>query len=560
MKWSWRRTVALVLLFFVVFALLATPVRVAAQAVDVGVAPDGTYGDDAPPDAKRTHLSEAEIAAMHEEIRRLQRELEAAGGPAPTTPGRQPPPHLPDPAALRRLRQAADVQAGAEAAAAESAALNPLEPRAYDGLPPPEAPADHAALHDVLRAAQAAGSAGAACDTPLGTEVGRSFGGLVVGYSNCNEHTTSDEDHVWSGFVGRPGDPVPTPIPDGTPHPGVALRRNRNELVKAVTGMKYQCVEFARRALLVLFGVVFGDVMGAVDIWRLTSVHRLAPTAAGTGRQGGANVGSDSADAGAAGERLHFARYHNLHDADRWPEPGAVVIWPIQPDMPFGHVAIVTEVHRAGLEHTNDPRAAADDEGTDPAAPPHANKTLLAKNRLVPPPGHTEPGPFRVATVRIAEQNFHSRVWDKGTYTRVMDLVTYDGTYFALLDRQGYRCLGWMAVEPGIRPLQQLVHHDDLAGGHGGGHDGTAADAGIPKPPKAQLEKAQRALERETPPEGLNAAASESLLDSAHHDAHAAMPRGAVAFDANLGTPHPDLPNPASERDDSADDAPPAEL
>ena len=71
------------------------------------------------------------------------------------------------------------------------------------------------------------------CVTPYGMVLGQSPGG-VVAYSNCN-----------SGCV----------VFEPSKHNGT------------YTGIKWQCVEYARRWLLVNEGVVYGDVDYAIDIW-----------------------------------------------------------------------------------------------------------------------------------------------------------------------------------------------------------------------------------------------------------------------------------------------------
>ena len=76
-----------------------------------------------------------------------------------------------------------------------------------------------------------------ACRTDCATPYGRTLGigaGEVPAYSNCN-----------SGCV--------------------VLEPNRQE--GTYTGIKWQCVEYARRWLLVNKGVVYGDVDYASDIW-----------------------------------------------------------------------------------------------------------------------------------------------------------------------------------------------------------------------------------------------------------------------------------------------------
>lgn len=77
------------------------------------------------------------------------------------------------------------------------------------------------------------------CVVEFGSLVGTSFS-KVNAYSNCNNRCVN-----------------PTP----------------NFTAKVYTGIKWQCVEFARRWLLVNEGVVYGDVDIAADIWNLDYVY-----------------------------------------------------------------------------------------------------------------------------------------------------------------------------------------------------------------------------------------------------------------------------------------------
>lgn len=94
-------------------------------------------------------------------------------------------------------------------------------------LPPPPLPA--ACLTD--------------CVTPYGRALGRSPGG-VVAYSNCSPRCVS---------------------------------RQANTIDGTYVGMRWQCVEYARRWLLFRDGVVYGDVDVAADIWtKIDSYKRVA--------------------------------------------------------------------------------------------------------------------------------------------------------------------------------------------------------------------------------------------------------------------------------------------
>jgi glutathionylspermidine amidase/synthetase len=71
------------------------------------------------------------------------------------------------------------------------------------------------------------------CNTPYGDVLGKSPRG-VAAYSNCQSACVIFEPNKWNGTY---------------------------------TGIKWQCVEYARRWLLVNTGAVYGDVDIAADIW-----------------------------------------------------------------------------------------------------------------------------------------------------------------------------------------------------------------------------------------------------------------------------------------------------
>ena len=77
------------------------------------------------------------------------------------------------------------------------------------------------------------------CVEIFGEELGKSFTGIPA-YSNCQNACVN-----------------PTP----------------NYVIDVYTGIKWQCVEYARRWLLVNQGVVYGDVDIAADIWGLDYVQ-----------------------------------------------------------------------------------------------------------------------------------------------------------------------------------------------------------------------------------------------------------------------------------------------
>ncbi len=94
----------------------------------------------------------------------------------------------------------------------------------------------------------------------------------------------------------------------------------RNYVNGVYTGHKWQCVEFARRWLLINHGYVFDDVAMAYDIFRLPHVTVIATD-----------------------EKLPLRAFRN--GARRRPEPGALLIWKEGGMFELtGHVAVITEV------------------------------------------------------------------------------------------------------------------------------------------------------------------------------------------------------------------------
>ena len=94
----------------------------------------------------------------------------------------------------------------------------------------------------------------------------------------------------------------------------------RHEVGGVYTGYKWQCVEFARRWLLLNKGYVFDDIAMAYDIFRLSTVKVVKD-----------------------GTILPLKSFRN--GSQRRPEPGCMLIWSEGGTFEVtGHVAIVTEV------------------------------------------------------------------------------------------------------------------------------------------------------------------------------------------------------------------------
>jgi glutathionylspermidine amidase/synthetase len=123
-------------------------------------------------------------------------------------------------------------------------------------------------------------------DVPFGTILGSSHG--VDGFSNSNSSVITEEDNFVNGVF---------------------------------MGMKWQCVEYARRYLYLTKGMSFESVVAATNIWDLSTVTLLS-----------------------SNQKYEFVQHRN-GVATSAPKEGDLMIWPQQGnDTPFGHVAVVVGV------------------------------------------------------------------------------------------------------------------------------------------------------------------------------------------------------------------------
>ncbi|RUR05548.1 CHAP domain-containing protein [Legionella sp. km772] len=95
-----------------------------------------------------------------------------------------------------------------------------------------------------LNAATLAKSCSTACASPFGKKLGGSNG--VIGYSNCNNECESEEWHKL--IIGQ-------------------------QAYK--TGMKWQCVEYARRWYIQRLGYTFASIDHAYEIWDLETANKV---------------------------------------------------------------------------------------------------------------------------------------------------------------------------------------------------------------------------------------------------------------------------------------------
>jgi trypanothione synthetase/amidase len=134
-------------------------------------------------------------------------------------------------------------------------------------------------------------------------------------------------------------------------------------------GFKWQCVELARRWLLRRKGCLFKQSPNAADIWTdLKSIERVT-------------------------DGRHFPLSLHPNGSSTAPRPDSFLIYPRSPDMPFGHIAIITDVV----------------------------------------PGF----------IRVAEQNYKFHYWSED-FAREIPLIIKDGLYH-LEDEDPIS--GWMHIE-----------------------------------------------------------------------------------------------------------------
>lgn len=143
-----------------------------------------------------------------------------------------------------------------------------------------------------------------------------------------------------------------------------------NEVNGYFTGYKYQCVEYARRWMILTKSLTFDSIGCAYEIFELDTVFNI-------------NLNT----------RTPMIAIDNGSSIP--PVADALLIYKKGPGVPWGHVAVITEVD--------------------------INRHF----------------------VRIAEQNEEDRYWP-GNYARQLRLEVSDGKYWI---RDKYNVLGWMVYE-----------------------------------------------------------------------------------------------------------------
>lgn len=241
-----------------------------------------------------------------------------------------------------------------------------------------------------------------------GKSGGESFGTVlgvhegVVAYSNCcSEHCISEVVH--ENTVKRERSAT---LSSST------KKKNSSALPFPHSfGMKWQCVEYARRYSILRGGVVkgkygaasssssslsersttpasfvwsFGEVDGAVDIWSLETAlcyltNRVVP----------------------------LQKISNGNGSEP-PQVGDLIIYSTADDFPFGHVAVVVGVHY-------------DDDLSLSSSYTVANEQKQKGKKVNTKKGKKEKKK-KIGDVFVAEQNWDNQKWQTGNYSRVMAL------------------------------------------------------------------------------------------------------------------------------------------
>lgn len=334
------------------------------------------------------------------------------------------------------------------------------------------------------------------CGSPFGTLLGVANG--VPAFSNCNEDTTSRQDSIvqW--------DPVESKVYyEGDTKPATSEIAARLE--KRVSGMRWQCVEYARRYLMEKIGLVFQDVPTAVEIWRFTFL--VSPNDPGwksrTELQRFPNFAKKEDVVVRGGKRP-------LTVTERMPKVNDIVIWALQKDMPHGHIAVVTEVlppDHPQCKELGCGTLLTEDEMQALAADVEAKKMEAAgkagdeHGAPVPPAIGGEGKDTLLSIVRIGEQNYHNKDWPGAkTHSRELHLYRIANTnLIGIKDPDGYRTLGWMRPRTDLGVFKGAYSHAEDGEGIEGvrgllpprvrpedvpeyyKHDDNGGDAGVPR-------------------------------------------------------------------------------
>lgn len=137
------------------------------------------------------------------------------------------------------------------------------------------------------------------CQTPFNTILG--INNRVIGYSNCNDVCTNnilDE----GAYISK--DQI------------IGLQDD------VYTGVRWQCVEYSRRWLIINYGITYGSITSAYMIWDITKVT----------------------DVFKKGKEYNLNRFDNLLSKTP-PKFGDLIIYKKADGFPHGHVGIIVSVN-----------------------------------------------------------------------------------------------------------------------------------------------------------------------------------------------------------------------
>lgn len=168
---------------------------------------------------------------------------------------------------------------------------------------------------------------------------------------------------------------------------GTAARISKEPSEDAIgrySGMKWQCVEYGRRYMQDVENFTFGDVYGAHNIWDLEETTNLKDNSVHS-----------------------FLSLKNGHSKEL-PVQGSLLIYPLQEDCPYGHVAAIVSVdfdEKSGKGH-----------------------------------------------VRIGEQNWANASWEGRDYSRELQLTKDKRGNYSIIDDSEHPILGWKTIGDVIPP------------------------------------------------------------------------------------------------------------
>ncbi|OMJ96262.1 hypothetical protein SteCoe_236 [Stentor coeruleus] len=183
---------------------------------------------------------------------------------------------------------------------------------------------------------------------PFGTYLGSNSG--VPGYSNGNDNNSNEDSYVGNIY----------------------------------SGLKWQCVEYARRWLIITQSLTFASVDCASDIWHIDYLSSTSDSSKYIWHIDYLSSTSDSSK--------HTSLYRIPNGSKCPPSKGDLIIYKRTETNPVGHVAIISKVDYDDIE--------------------------------------------------ISEQNWDTDFWP-GNYSRAMPLTELSGLYY-LFDFE-YPIIGWMS-------------------------------------------------------------------------------------------------------------------